>query len=75
MAGATVSPAWSQAESREFSQAAGDVINKTMQFAEDEKYEAALEELRALIERTDLQTFERATIYQMIGQYSYELGR
>ncbi len=63
-----------QSDTRQFSQAAADVVNKTMRLADDSKYEAALGELQALLGKGDLNPYERATLYQMVGQYSYELG-
>jgi tetratricopeptide (TPR) repeat protein len=76
MAGAAYTPAFAQEDTRQFSKASGDVIiSRTMHFADEEEYEAALKELRALIKKGGLAAYERATIHQMIGQYSYELGR
>ena len=68
-------PAMAQGEKRQFSNAAGQVVNKTMELANNKKYATALAELRKLINTPNLNSYERATIYQMIGQYSYELDR
>lgn len=73
IAGAAMSPAYAQDETRQFSTAAGEVVNKTMILADSKNYEAALNELNALIGKPNLNAYERATIFQMIGQYSYEL--
>ena len=74
MAGSALASANVQDDARQFSQASADVVNKTMRLADDSKYEAALGELQALLGKGDLNPYERATLYQMVGQYSYELG-
>ena len=75
MAGTALTPAYAQDNERQFSAAAGEVVNETMILANEKNYEAAVSSLRDLIGKTDLNPYERSTIYQMIGQYSYELGQ
>ena len=75
MLGAGLTPAYAQEDGRQFSAAAGEVVNETMILANAKNYEAALIGLRDLIGKPDLSAYERGTIYQMIGQYSYELGQ
>lgn len=75
MAGAVISPAAAQDDARQFSPAAADVANTAMGLADNEDHEAALDELQTLLGQANLNAYERATLYQMVGQYSYELGR
>jgi len=60
---------------RSFSPAVGETVNVTMTLAESEDYAGALEKLRALIKTPDLTPYERGMIYQMMGQYNYELDQ
>jgi len=60
---------------RSFSLAVGDAVNVTKTMAEGEDYAGALEKLDALIKSPDLAPYERGVIYQMMGQYSYELDQ
>lgn len=60
---------------RSFSPATGDVVNMTMILAEGTDYAGALEKLEALIKTPNLVPYERGVIYQMMGQYHYELGQ
>ena len=68
-------PLTAQHPDRQFSKKSGDIVNKAMILADAMKYEAALNDLNKLIDETDLNPYERSTIYQMMGQYSYEVDR
>ena len=60
---------------RVFSAERGAVVNRTLELANNQDYQAALKLLESQAEAPDLSAFERGTIYQMIGQYSYELDQ
>lgn len=73
LAATTPSLTYAHEDERQFSGKSGDIVNETMSLANEQKYQLALTKLRGLIGETDLSPYERATIYQMIGKYSYEL--
>ena len=75
LAGATISPASAQDEGRQFSAKAGEIVNESMILANDGETQAAVQALQKIISDTGLNPYERSTIYQMLGQYSHELGR
>ena len=56
---------------RVFSAERGAVVNRTLELANNQDYQAALKLLESQAKAPDLSAFERGTIYQMIGQYSY----
>ena len=58
---------------RVFSAERGAVVNRSLELVNNGNYQAALKLLESQAEASDLSPFERATIYKMIGQYSYEL--
>lgn len=60
---------------RQFSTQSGELVNNTLQFAETGQIQMALDSLEHAIALFDLKPYERSTIYQMMGQYSYELER
>ena len=75
LAGATISPASAQDEGRQFSAKAGEIVNETLTLSESGQHQAAVETLSDLIKTSGLNAYERSTIYQMLGQYNYELDR
>lgn len=66
-------PSLAYAQDREFSAEVGAVVNQTLDLANKGATQASLDLLLPLTERTDLSPYERATVFQMIGQYNYEL--
>ena len=60
---------------RVFSAERGAVVNRSLELVNNGNYQAALKLLESQAEASDLSPFERATIYKMIGQYSYELDQ
>ena len=75
MAGTAISPSYAQEEARHFTENTAKVVNETMIFANIENYEAAINDLQNLLNDSELKAYEQGVIFQMIGQYSYELGR
>jgi len=75
MAGAAMSPAYAQEEGRQFSAAAGETVNDAITLAKDGQKQEAVNSLQKAIASPDLTAFERSTIYQMLGQFSYQLDR
>lgn len=70
---AGVSGAMAQTDQRQFSAKSGPVVNQVLELAEGEQLQKALAKLQDLLKSPDLLPYERSTIHQMIGQYSYEL--
>jgi len=76
VSGATLSgAAYAQEEGRQFSAKAGEKVNEALVLANEGQNQAALGILQTAITMPELNAYERSTIYQMIGQYSYELDR
>jgi len=69
------SAAYAQEQGRQFSAKTGEKVNEALTLANSGQNQAALSTLQAAISLPDLNAYERSTIYQMIGQYSYELDR
>ncbi len=67
--------AFAQDEGRQFSAKAGEKVNEALTLANGGQNQAALTILQEAIANPDLNPYERSTIYQMMGQYSYELDR
>jgi len=67
--------AYAQEEGRQFSAAAGEKVNEALTLANSGQNQAAVNILQGAITAPDLNAYERSTIYQMLGQYSYELNR
>lgn len=67
--------ALAQKAAEPFSEKAGGAINAATSFAEVEQYEEALDVLQVELDRNDLSPVEFATLYQLVGQYNYELNR
>lgn len=62
-----------QTEGRQFGAKAGELVNEALQFLNADQYSAALAPLSKALAITDLNPYERSTIYQMQGQAYYEL--
>ena len=62
-------------EGRQFSAAAGEKVNEALTLANSGQTSSAISILQSTISQPDLNAYERSTIYQMLGQYSYELDR
>lgn len=75
LAGAGMTPAFGQDDTRQFSVKSGKVVNNAMELANKQETEKALNILEKTVKDDALNPYERSTIYQMIGQYSYELDR
>lgn len=73
LASAAISPA--AAQDRQFSAKAGEQVNAALTLANDGQTQAAVTRLEAAITAPDLTAYERSTIYQMMGQYFYDLDR
>jgi len=67
--------AFAQEEGRQFSAEAGEKVNEALTLANGGQTQAAIGILQSTISKPDLNPYERSTIYQMLGQYSYELDR
>jgi len=72
---ATSTAAFAQEQLRQFSAAAGVKVNEALTLANGGQTSAAISILQSTISQPDLNAYERSTIYQMLGQYSYELDR
>ena len=72
---AVADAAFAQDFAREFSKRAGTAINQALSFAQKDEYQKAIDVLEVELAGNDLSPTEFATIYQMMGQYNYELGR
>lgn len=66
---------YAQTSDRTFSKEAGQIVNSAMVLAQNNEFRNALDILEAEVLNDELVPYERATIYQMIGQYNYELER
>ncbi len=75
IAAALMSSASAQGQERQFSAAAGAAVNDVLELAQGDQHQAAVDRLENLIQSSALNPYERSTIYQMLGQYNYELGR
>ena len=64
-----------QEPAHEYSQYAGTAINQALLLANTDEYQKAIDVLQVELARNDLSSTEFATIYQMMGQYNYELDR
>ncbi len=62
-------------KSRSVSPAVAEIVDQITTLSEQDNFAGAIERLDALIKTPDLSVFERGIIYQMIGQYSYELDQ
>ena len=69
------SAAYAQEEGRQFSSEAGEKVNEALTLSNSGQTQAAIGILQNTIARPDLNPYERSTIYQMMGQWSYELDR
>jgi len=69
------SAALAQDTSRQFSAIAGEKVAEAQSHAEAEAFESALGLLNTTLTLPDLTAYERSTIYQMLGQYHYEIER
>jgi len=67
--------AFAQEEGRQFGAKAGEKVNSALTAANAGDNGGALGILQSIISDPDLNAYERSTIYQMMGQYSYELDR
>lgn len=68
-----LSSAVAQDDSRQFSAKAGEHVNEALALAAEEKFDTANTLLNSLLRQSDLTAYERSTLYQMLGQYKYEL--
>ena len=70
-----MSSAYAQDEGRQFSSQTGEIVNQAVTLANNGNNASAAELLQQLIKTPDLNPYERSTIYQMMGQFAYELDR
>ncbi len=61
-------------EGRQFGAKAGEVVNEALQFMNSNQYNPALSKLNEAIALSELNPYERSTIYQMQGSAYYELN-
>ena len=67
-------PAHAQ-ESRQFSSAAGELVNSALQSINSEQHQSALSQLSSALALPELNSYERSIIYQMQGSSYYELNQ
>ena len=68
--------AYAQAdEGRQFDAKSGEAVNNAQTMANAGDNFGAVNALKAALNLPDLNPYERSTMYQMLGQYSYELDR
>jgi len=64
-----------QDPAHQFSKRAGTAINQALVFAQKDEYQKAIDVLQVELAGNDLSPAEFGVIYQMMGQYNYELDR
>ena len=64
-----------QTEGRQFSSKTGEAVNAALDLAKAGQTASAINALQSALSAGDLNAYERSTIYQMIGQYAYQLDR
>jgi len=64
-----------QEPAHEYSQYAGTAINQALLLANTDEYQKAIDVLQVELAGNDLSPAEFGVIYQMMGQYNYELDR
>jgi len=60
---------------RQFRRDSGTLVNSALQYANTGHIEEALGKLDEAFRLSNLNPYEKSTIYQMMGQYNYELDR
>jgi len=77
VSGVTVSSAAfaQEDEGRQFDAKSGEAVNNAQTMAGAGDNLGAVNALKAALNLPDLNPYERSTMYQMLGQYSYELDR
>jgi len=71
----STSSAFAQDEARQFSAKTGDKVNRSLELGNKGDFQAALSVLNDVIEAQTLNPYERSIVFQMVGQYQYELGQ
>ncbi len=69
------STAFAQEEGRQFGAKTGEKVNEALSAANSGNNAAAVSILQSALSTPELNPYERSTMYQMLGQYSYELDR
>lgn len=59
----------------QFSERAGNAVNEALILAENKNHQKAIDVLQVELAGNDLNAYEFGVIYQMLGQYNYELDR
>ena len=72
---AAMNAAFAQDDVRQFSTQIGESVNEAVTLANEGDKISAAALLKQVAATPDLNPYERSTIYQMLGQYSYELDR
>ncbi len=67
--------AYAQDEGRQFDAKSGEAVNNAQTMATAGDNLGAVNALKAALNLPDLNPYEKSTMYQMLGQYSYELDR
>ena len=62
-------------EGRQFDAKSGEAVNSALTQANAGDNQGAVNTLNSALNLPDLNAYERSTMYQMLGQYSYELDR
>lgn len=68
-------PVFAEEPAHQFSERAGSAVNTALTLADNEKYQKAIDVLQVELAGNDLKAYEFGVIYQMLGQYNYELDR
>jgi tetratricopeptide (TPR) repeat protein len=69
------SAAFAQEEGRQFDAKSGELVSQAQTQATAGDNQGAVNTLNQALALPDLNPYERSTMYQMLGQYSYELDR
>ena len=69
------SATYAQDEGRQFDAKSGEAVNSALTQANAGDSQGAVNTLNSALNLPDLNAYERSTMYQMLGQYSYELDR
>jgi len=62
-------------EGRQFDAKSGEAVNEAQTLANNGNTAAAVSGLQSALNLPDLNPYEKSTMYQMLGQYSYQLDR
>ncbi|MEP3654600.1 MAG: hypothetical protein ABJO36_06870 [Litorimonas sp.] len=75
MASAAMAPVNAQEETRQFSSQSGGIVNEALALAAGGETQASIDILQGIVREPGLSAYERSMIYQMLGQYYFEMDR